>query len=458
MATLNTKTSVVDYLKSTGKDSSYSSRSTLAKEYGIVDYKGTGEQNTALLKALQGAGTPATSSDANKSSVVKDVSNITSKNDAYSFINGTQDSDFASASESDEPKAKSSVSDYKDLMSDFKETITGDTEKPEAINFLDTFNKYRESYGISELEDSLNTLKEKKQQIQDAVDTLNYDEEGKPVALNVITGRQTEEQRQASKELTAIERQIESASNQLNTKYNVINTLMTYTKMDYDTAVEDYNSKFSQNLQLFNSVKGMVDEEKSDAEKAEDSARSNLQIIYNGITSGGVDTSTISSDMKATITKLELQSGLPVGFYDSLKNKNPDSDILSTTTRESNGTKYADVIMKNADGSLSTKSITLGSASGGGGSESTADTKANAYATINSILDTDGTTTANGDPVLDSNGFITPAGLKQVIKYGATQSISKADILSQYSDYLYADDNYSGYGLTAAEIKKLRGY
>lgn len=457
MATLNTKTSVVDYLKSTGKDSSYSARSALAKEYGITDYKGTGDQNTALLKALSSSGTPATSSENNKSTIVKETSSITNKDDAYSFINGSQDKDFSNASKTDEPKTKTN---YEDLMSTFKETIVGDTEKPESINFLDTYNKYRDTYGVSDLETSLNTLKEKKQQIQDSVDALNYDEEGKPVAMNVITGRQTEEQRQAQKEINAINREIENTSNQLTTKYNVINSLMTYTKLDYDTAVEDYNSKFSQNLQLFNTVKGIVDDEKSDAEKAEDSARSNLQIIYNGISNGAVDTSTISADMKATITKLELQSGLPTGFYENLQNKNPKSDIISTTTRDSNGTKYADVILKNADGSLSTKTITLGSVTGGSGSQSTADTQANGYANINSIIDTKGATTSDGQPVVDSNGYITPAGLKQIIKYGATVNISKADILSQYSDQLYAGDaeDYSGYGLSAAELKKLRGY
>jgi hypothetical protein len=53
MAKLNTKTSVVDYLKSQGKDSSYSARKELAKSMGISNYSGTASQNTQLLKQLQ---------------------------------------------------------------------------------------------------------------------------------------------------------------------------------------------------------------------------------------------------------------------------------------------------------------------------------------------------------------------------------------------------------------------
>lgn len=53
MTKLNTKTSVVDYLKSKGRDSSFSNRAKLASQAGIKNYRGTTSQNTALLKALQ---------------------------------------------------------------------------------------------------------------------------------------------------------------------------------------------------------------------------------------------------------------------------------------------------------------------------------------------------------------------------------------------------------------------
>ena len=46
--------SIVDYLSSTGKDTSFSYRSTLAAQYGITNYTGTAEQNTLLLKKLRG--------------------------------------------------------------------------------------------------------------------------------------------------------------------------------------------------------------------------------------------------------------------------------------------------------------------------------------------------------------------------------------------------------------------
>lgn len=54
-------TSIVDYLKSQGQASDYTSRAALAAKYGISGYTGSAQQNTQLLSALQ---TPAPSSPA----------------------------------------------------------------------------------------------------------------------------------------------------------------------------------------------------------------------------------------------------------------------------------------------------------------------------------------------------------------------------------------------------------
>ncbi|WP_225221087.1 DUF3597 family protein [Bacillus norwichensis] len=47
-----TGTSIVDYLNSIGEDSSFANRTTLSKQYGIRDYKGTAKQNLELLKKI----------------------------------------------------------------------------------------------------------------------------------------------------------------------------------------------------------------------------------------------------------------------------------------------------------------------------------------------------------------------------------------------------------------------
>ena len=57
-----TGTSVVDYLKSIGQDSSFANRKKLATQYGISNYSGTAAQNLELLNKLKGNSTSSGSS------------------------------------------------------------------------------------------------------------------------------------------------------------------------------------------------------------------------------------------------------------------------------------------------------------------------------------------------------------------------------------------------------------
>lgn len=56
-----TGNSIVDYLKSEGRDSSYGARKTLAEQYGISNYRGTAQQNTQLLNMLRNGSKPSAS-------------------------------------------------------------------------------------------------------------------------------------------------------------------------------------------------------------------------------------------------------------------------------------------------------------------------------------------------------------------------------------------------------------
>lgn len=346
--------SIVDYLNSTGGNSSFANRAVLAQKYGISNYTGSADQNTALLGKLQSGGNPPAQPTQNS---------VVSPDTAHAFINGGQTNDFNDATKSGDVPVRASAQSYQDLYNSLVKTLTPTSPAPTIPNLTDTYNGLRTSYGVTDLESQLNTLQSQAKQVTASLALQKTDEEGKPVAMNVIEGRESEETKQANQKLTEINNQISTLSGQLQTKYNTIDTLMKYTSQDYTNASAAYDKQFSNNIQLFNTVKGVQDSTLSQDEKAKDDARANLQIIYNTLTSGGGSLSTISDAEKANITKLELQAGLPQGFYQALVNKNPKADILSTTTRDNNGTKYADVIMRNQDGSLSTKTITLGGVS-----------------------------------------------------------------------------------------------
>lgn len=151
--------SVVDYLKSKGKDSSFSSRKGLAGQYGITNYTGTASQNTNLLKALQSGsqGTPQPPSDANGSNVTITPIGAPQGSQAPSYLTGYQYKKYS-------PSNK--VNDYADRLEDLEYSKPGDyTSKysgqidsivnnilnrpdfdPNSVYDTDLYKNYREQY------------------------------------------------------------------------------------------------------------------------------------------------------------------------------------------------------------------------------------------------------------------------------------------------------------------------
>jgi hypothetical protein len=385
---LNTQTSIVDYLKSTGQKSDYASRSALATQYGIKNYTGSAEQNTQLLGFVNKPSTPPRNTE-----------------EATDRINQNQQKDFESKTKNEEPSTRTSSKTYNDIFNEIKTSLTsGLPTKPETISLAKTFTDLRKSNAVVDLENSLNDLQTQARDIQAISRARTTAERGKAVPMNVIAGRVSEAEQQENERLQVINDSIKTISGQLDTKYKMIDSIMQYTGTDYANAVDAYDKQFSQNLSLLTLARGIAEDEKTKEEQTADNARANLQIIYNNLSSGGVDPTSIDEGQKANITKLELQAGLPIGFYANVVNKNPKADILSTTTREDNGKKYADVITRGQDGKISTQSIYLGgSQNESSGKVTEADQRRGAITSMAKDL----------SAVTGSDGYVSPSDYKQ---------------------------------------------
>jgi len=342
-----TGNSVVDYVKSTGGDASFTSRANLAVKQGIVktaaEYVGNSQQNNSLLTKLRGAPAP------------------TGKPNATSIINQNQDADIADTPAADDAPTKETRSTrYSTAFSDIKDIIAPAGSSPKAPNFTDLYNKTRKDLNVDDLEGYVNELQTEEENIYADLRERRTAERDKTVATNVIEGRIGQAERQEMERVDYIQRQKATAVRQLQSANATIENIINFGKLDYDTARNSYNDQFAQQMSIFSTVKGIVDSEISDEEQAANTSRANLNIIYSSIREGEVDKGSLTPEMKYTINKMELSAGLPTGFYENIKNQNPDGKILSTTTRTNGTQKYADVLMRNDDGSISVKSVFLG--------------------------------------------------------------------------------------------------
>lgn len=435
---LNTGGSVVDYIKSTGGDSSFSARAKQAVDLGIVknasQYRGSASQNTSLLTKL-------------RSGATKTPTAVATKSDAAAFINAQQDDDIATSEQSDAPPRRAS----EDLLESFfnatgKNSLVPDVDI-EAPNFEATYEQLRKEFGIEGLEQSINEYDAQEQDIQARLRDRIDIEEGKPVALNVISGRVGEAEKQEFRRLDEIGRAKSRAINQLTNANNAIETKMTLKEMDYNVAKDEYNREFTQTMQLFTTFKGLTEFDISVEDKEKDEARANLQIMYGSIQDGGLDVNNLDASTESKITSLELKAGLPSGFYTSIAKSNPEGKVLSTTTRETGGVKYADVIMQNPDGSFTTNAIKLGAAKTASGSTSVSESQLarNARSEMAGALNTKA----------GSDGYVAPTDYKTARNAWVTQGFSAKDFNESFAREYVNPDHYDEYGVSFNDVSDL---
>jgi len=265
-------------------------------------------------------------------------------------------------------------------MEELKTTLAPSTELPSLLNRTEEFTKLRTEYGVADLESTLTNLKKQEQDEIALLRTQRGLEEGKPVAMGVIAGRISEEERVAQERVDAIVRQKAVVADELNTKYSVINQLMNFKSLDYNDAVARYEDEYNRNLKLYDVILGQQKEARSAYEYAQTSARANLQIYVNSAINGNIDYNSLSPDQKLMINKLEMQSGLPVGLISSIK-KDPKADIVFTTTNEG----VTQIGMRNPDGTISVQSYGTRT-TGGTATERASTQKKSDFSEMNQIL------------------------------------------------------------------------
>jgi hypothetical protein len=136
---------------------------------------------------------------------------------------------------------------------------------------------------------------------------------------------------------------------------------MTLEGLDYNDAVNRYESEFDRNLKIYDLISDARKEAKDDLRDDRNAARANLQIYANAAISGNIDYDSLGPEQKLMIQKLEVQSGLPVGLISSIK-KDPKADIIFTSTN--NG--ITQVGFRNSDGSIKVESYGTSTAGGSG--------------------------------------------------------------------------------------------
>ncbi len=232
-------------------------------------------------------------------------------------------------------------------------------EAPTPPNLSQQYQDLITAQGVPAIQTAITDLKAQADALVAQTRTNVSAERGKPVAENVIEGRVGVQQKQSQEQLDFINRQLTVKQNELTAALTNIQTIMNLTQTDYQNASDAYNKKFEQAITTINLVHGIQQDQKTDVQRAQDNARANAQILYNAIREGGLSMNNLPADAKAQLNSLEVQSGLPLGFFQSIK-ADPKADIIATSSYEG----QTQVLFRNQDGSVSVQ--TYGTRSGSG--------------------------------------------------------------------------------------------
>ncbi len=310
------------------------------------------------------------------------------------------------------------------------------TNMPEAPKTADMFNQQKQALGVDSLEGTVNSITDQLRTIEATKRQQINSEMGKAVPLNVIQGRVSEAERQQNERIDALNREKAYAVDQLNSAYKSIDLVMKFAQTDFENAKSLYDSKFKQTMDILTMAHGIEQDQISIAMKQQDVARANAQIMMNAIKDGGMDYNSLPPETMAQMNKLELQSGLPIGFFGAIK-KDPKADIVSTTSADG----QIQVLLRNPDGSM--KLQTYGTKSAGGAKPTAAEVQRSAISDMSRTL-----AEAGG-----SDGVVSPQEWDQArqawLRNGFDPIVFDATFASQHTNsqwgtYKVTDPKYLG--------------
>lgn len=292
------------------------------------------------------------------------------------------------------------VSESSKLLKSISEALTATPPVPKSD--VQTYNDERAALNVGPLEDSRNSIQAEIDKLDADYKTLTDTETNRPVSVLQINRRKTQEQIQYEDARRQLAVKLDTVNNQLNQKYSIIDTMVKYTDADNQTAQQNYTNQFNKAIALTNLIKGITDDQKSDAEKAVDNARANATLMINTLKDKNVNYNSLDASSLNDIKNLEIQAGLPTGFIKFALSAT-DQPVVSFGSEftDANGKRQVPIYTKNpSTGAITTQVIEIGT---GGSSNDNVQNYSNLLKTGK-----DGSGTVFGNP-MGSDGYSDPS-------------------------------------------------
>lgn len=216
-------------------------------------------------------------------------------------------------------------------MEDFR-LQTQDMRPPQIPDMMSQFAQLREQMGVLPLESQLADVNRRIAETQSLYQGQINREEDRTVPLAIIERRQSALGRQLRTELDSLNLERSVVAEQLSNRVNTVSTMMQFGQWNYQQASQQFNQDYNRQLQLFNALQGVTEQEMTWQQRQEADAQANLTILTNALGRQFNNWNSVPRDQQAQVRHLALQAGMPEGVIPHLiqpQEKEKLMDIVS---------------------------------------------------------------------------------------------------------------------------------
>lgn len=233
----------------------------------------------------------------------------------------------------------------------YRQTLLDITTQPTigGSDYQGKLSDLRGKYNIQQDEQGLQSLDDEAMAIENDLVARRNQARSQPVAMGVIAGRVGEIERQQMERLNQVNRDRQYLANSLAQKQSIIGSFMEAYGMDYESAREDFDTRYNRSLQaidMFRTIRkdevaeqsaiasAELAQKKYEDEKSQqrkDDAKAKLDVIYGAIGDGTMDPALMKAPaMAIQMAQLEIEAGYPIGTFTGMMDKNPDKTYRTT--------------------------------------------------------------------------------------------------------------------------------
>ncbi len=221
-------------------------------------------------------------------------------------------------------------------ISDLKASMTEGMTKPTAPQYEESYKSLISTpsvggQSLNDINSALATNKAAQRDLQNQILQYQQGLSGQGRTGTEVSAASTQQQKDLQLKLITLQNEEANLTDQANIANNYINNVMNFKQMDYTTALNDYNTTFSQNYQVQQIYNAQQD-------KLQSQAQAYLTSVGNMIKDAGVEWTNVDPSMKAAIYQQEMKAGWQPGTLEAFAKANPKKQIIGTVNgMDSNG-------------------------------------------------------------------------------------------------------------------------